>query len=507
MPGKPLAAMPLGFPGVPEDLAVDDAGAPIRIDKAFSWEFPLAVHGMMQSVITNAWRGDPYPIDTLMIFMANMAWNSSMNTSEVRRMLCDKGDDGEYRIPFIVVSDTFQSEMTAFADLILPDTTYLERHDAISLLDRPISEFDGPCDSVRVPVLEPTGQCRPFQDVLVELASRLKLPAFTTAEGSRKFADYKDFVIRYEHNPGQGFLAGWRGVDGSKSLRGEPNPRQWEMYAANNCAFHYVMPVEHQYMRNWNKDYLAFAVEAGFRSLSPPVMIHLYSEVLHGFRAAATGQRAGRQPPEHLRQRIATHFDPLPFWSAPLEEGVTDTQAFPLHAVTQRPMAMYHSWDSQNAWLRQIHSYNVLFVHSGTASSAGVGDGDWIWVESPWGRVRCIARTSESVEPGTVWTWNAIGKSRGAWNLAADADESRWGFLLNHLIADELADAQTGNRLANADPVTGQAAWYDVRVRIRKCSPGEVEDADATWPRPAAVPALPGTAIERARSALLRFFA
>ena len=507
VPGKPLAAMPLGFPGVPEDLAVDDAGAPIRIDKAFSWEFPLAVHGMMQSVITNAWRGDPYPIDTLMIFMANMAWNSSMNTSEVRRMLCDKGDDGEYRIPFIVVSDTFQSEMTAFADLILPDTTYLERHDAISLLDRPISEFDGPCDSVRVPVLEPTGQCRPFQDVLVELASRLKLPAFTTAEGSRKFADYKDFVIRYEHNPGQGFLAGWRGVDGSKSLRGEPNPRQWEMYAANNCAFHYVMPVEHQYMRNWNKDYLAFAVEAGFRSLSPPVMIHLYSEVLHGFRAAATGQRAGRQPPEHLRQRIATHFDPLPFWSAPLEEGVTDTQAFPLHAVTQRPMAMYHSWDSQNAWLRQIHSYNVLFVHSGTASSAGVGDGDWIWVESPWGRVRCIARTSESVEPGTVWTWNAIGKSRGAWNLAADADESRWGFLLNHLIADELADAQCGQRLANADPVTGQAAWYDVRVRIRKCSPGEVEDADATWPRPAAVPALPGTAIERARSALLRFFA
>ena len=47
------------------------------------------------------------------------------------------------------------------ADLVLPDTTYLERHDAMSLLDRPISEFDGPCDSVRVPVLPPSGQCRP----------------------------------------------------------------------------------------------------------------------------------------------------------------------------------------------------------------------------------------------------------------------------------------------------------------------------------------------------------
>ena len=131
---------------------------PVRIDKAFSWEYPLSVHGMMHNVITNAWRGDPYPIDTLLIFMANMAWNSTMNTVEVRQMLNDKGEDGEYKIPFLVVCDAFQSEMTAFADLILPDTTYLERHDVMSMLDRPISEFDGPVDSVRIPVVPPTGR-------------------------------------------------------------------------------------------------------------------------------------------------------------------------------------------------------------------------------------------------------------------------------------------------------------------------------------------------------------
>ena len=67
-----------------------------------------------------------------------------MNTVEVRKMLNDRDDDGEYKIPFIVVCDAFQSEMTAFADLVLPDTTYLERHDVMSMLDRPISEFDGP---------------------------------------------------------------------------------------------------------------------------------------------------------------------------------------------------------------------------------------------------------------------------------------------------------------------------------------------------------------------------
>ena len=177
-PNTPLPGAPLGWPTKPEDLMVDDNGEPMRIDKAFSWEHPLSAHGLMQNVITNAWRGDPYTIDTLFFFMSNMAWNSSMNTMNVRDMLKDKNDDGEYKIPFIIVADAFQSETVAFADLVLPDTTYLERHDVMSMLDRPISMYDGPVDSVRIPVLPPTGECKPFQEVIIELGSRLKLPVF-----------------------------------------------------------------------------------------------------------------------------------------------------------------------------------------------------------------------------------------------------------------------------------------------------------------------------------------
>ncbi len=143
-PNTPLDGMPLGWPADPDDLFVNDDGSPVRIDKAFSWEFPLSVHGMMHNAITNAWRGDPYKIDTLMLFMANVAWNSSMNTSGVRKMLNDRDENGEYKIPFLIVADAFQSETVAFADLVLPDTTYLERHDVMSMLDRPISEYSRP---------------------------------------------------------------------------------------------------------------------------------------------------------------------------------------------------------------------------------------------------------------------------------------------------------------------------------------------------------------------------
>jgi len=500
-PDTPLNAAPLGFPANPEELAIHADGSPIRIDHAFSWEHPLSAHGMMHNVITNATRGDPYRLDTLMIFMANMAWNSSMNTMAVREMLNVKDESGEFKIPFLVVCDAFQSETVAFADLVLPDTTYLERHDVMSMLDRPISEFDGPVDSVRVPVLPPTGECRPFQEVLIELASRLKFPAFTTAEGSRKFKDYPDFVVNFQPLPGVGFLMGWRGEDGSQHLRGAPNPRQWEMYAKNNCVFQYHMPPEQQYMRNWNQAYLDFAKDKAWRQRNCPIQLALYSDTLQTFRLAAQGKTRGRQPPDELRERIETYFDPLPFWYPALELACTDTQKFPLAAITQRPMAMYHSWDSQNAWLRQIHSHNYLQVNPLTAQAAGIEDGGWCWVESAWGQLRCMLRYSEAVEPGTVWTWNAIGKADGAWQLARGADEARKGFLLNHLITEELPF--NGRTISNSDPITGQAGWYDVRVRIRPAEPGEAAQSS---PQIAATPPVPGV-MGRARSGVVAFFA
>ncbi len=481
-PNSVLDGMALGWPAEPEDLFVDEAGEPVRIDKAFSWEYPLSVHGLMHNVITNAWRGDPYPIDTLLIFMSNMAWNSAMNTVEVRRMLNDRDENGEYKIPFLIVCDAFESEMVAFADLVLPDTTYLERHDVMSMLDRPISEFDGPVDSVRIPVVPPTGQCRPFQEVLIEVGSRLRLPAFVHADGTRKFRDYPDFVVNYETEPGSGigFLAGWRGAGGEKFMKGEPNPRQWEMYEKNNCVYHYRLPRSYQYLRNWNKGYLEWAQRHRLTRYAEPILIQLYSEVLQKFRLAAQGRRPGRQPPERLRSRIVTYFDPLPFFYEPLEAQLTDRRRYPLNAITQRPMAMYHSWDSQNAWLRQIHTHNYLYMSPRLGAQEGIEDGDWVWVESMWGRVRGMCRFSEAVDPGTVWTWNAIGKQAGAWNLEPGANESQKGFLLNHLISEELPATAEGAHLSNSDPVTGQAGWYDVRVRIYKAGAGEPEQ---TYPQ------------------------
>ena len=477
-PGEPLKSPPLGFPSGPEDLVIDDDGQPLRVDKAYSWEAPLAAHGMMHMVITNAVAGDPYPVDTLMLFMANMAWNSSMNTANVRDLLTARGEDGEYKIPNLVVVDAFHSEMVAFADLVLPDTTYLERYDCISLLDRPVSEPDAVCDSIRAPVLEPDRDVRPWQEVMVELAGRLGFPAFVNDDGSPRYKGYKDFITRFERAPGIGFLGGWRGENGDSPLRGAPNPRQWEHYEENECFFQYELPPNMHYYKFANRDYLEFARGVGFNAHAGPIVMELYSETLQKFRLAGQGLSDGPVPPRiEDRERLARYFDPLPFWYLPLEMQQSDSD-FDFHAITQRPMSMYHSWDSQNAWLRQVLPQNFLYMNRGKGEVLGIEDGAWVWVESRNGEIRAQVKLMEGCQENTVWTWNAVGKTRGTWGLSDDANESTDGFLMNHLIAELLPPDSHGTAHSNSDPVTGQAAWYDLKVRIRPAN----RDETGTWP-------------------------
>ncbi|MEZ5853252.1 MAG: molybdopterin oxidoreductase family protein [Hyphomicrobiaceae bacterium] len=479
-PATPLGGPQLGFPTGPDDLLIDDNGSPQRIDTAYSWDAPIAAHGLMHLVIANAANADPYPIDTLFMYMANMSWNSSMNVPAVIDHLTAKDEKtGEYKIPRIIYSDAYFSEMVPYADLILPDTTYLERYDCISLLDRPISDADGPADAIRHPVVKPDRDVRPFQDVLLDLGWRLALPALTNADGSRKFpGGYPDYIVNHERGPGVGPLAGWRGKDGESFGKGEPNPNQLDRYIANGGFHHHPLPDDQRYMKFANRGYMEWAHSKGFLESMDRLVMQLYCEPLQRFRLAANGHAAAKVPESH-RERLSTYFDPIPFWYEPFEGQSVDTTKFPLHAITQRPMHMYHSWGSQNAWLRQITAANRLYVARQLAEKKGLADDDWVWLSSHLGRVRCQIKVMEGVNADTVWTWNAIGKRAGAWNLDPAAPEATRGFLLNHLISELLPEREGGFRFANADPVTGQAAWYDLRVSIEKA----VNEPHVTSPR------------------------
>ncbi len=473
---------------------LDDDGTPARIDKAFSWENSMSSHGMMHMVISNAHAGEPYRIDTLMMYMANMAWNSSMGSNRVMEMLTDKGENGEYVIPRIIYSDAYSSEMVAYADLVLPDATYLERHDCISLLDRPICEADAVADAIRWPVIEPDRDVRGFQSVLCDLGARLGLPGFVTEDGSPKYADYADYITNHIRRPGIGPLAGWRmGENGvTDTGRGTANDAQIQTYIDNGGFWMRHLPPEAAYYKPWNAAYQDWAVETGLYDAPAPYLFQLWIEPAQKFRLAALGV-GERQPPDHLRDHILKHMDPLPTWYPSAEDAA---DAYPLHALTQRPMAMYHSWGSQNAWLRQIHGVNPLYVPTEVWEANNFNDGDWARVTSPHGAITVPVALHAGLNAKTIWTWNAVGNRKGTWALSEDAPEATKGFLLNHLIHELMPPKGDGLRWANSDPNTGQAAWFDLRVKIEKVE--ELAECDPAFaPIKSPVPAAPANRAQK----------
>jgi anaerobic selenocysteine-containing dehydrogenase len=201
--------------------------------------------------------------------------------------------------------------------------------------------------------------CAASKARLFSLGAKLGLPGFVNEDGSEKYKDYADYIVNHERRPGVGPLAGFRNKDGSGKGRGEPNPEQLDKYIENGGFWKDHIPDEALYFKPWNMAYQNWAVERGIFDKPSPYLFSIYVEPIQKFRLAAQG-KGELQPPDHLRAQLIEAMDPLPTWWAPFEEQGVDCDEYPLHALTQRPAAMYHSWGSQNAWLRQIHGTNPL---------------------------------------------------------------------------------------------------------------------------------------------------
>jgi anaerobic selenocysteine-containing dehydrogenase len=444
---------------------VDANGEPRRIDHAYSWRYPLAVHGMLHTVIRNAWARDPAPVDVLFMFMANMSWNSAMNTSETMHWLTDRDPYGGYRIPRIIYADAYSSEMVAYADLVLPTlpTSSASTRSRCSTARSPMPTAPPTRSASRCCRWMPRApgrDVRGFQSVLLELGARLGLPAMLKEDGSPRYRDYADYIVNHERAPGVGLLAGWRGAGGESQGKGAPIPRSSSATSPMAAS-------------GARKSGVGALLQDGQPRLPGMVDITWIHRLrIRGGAAAVLGDaaeiptgragpRAGATAGARSRARRALLRSAADLVRA-LRRHAGGPGHLPLSAVTQRPPFMYHAWGSQNAWLRQIATRNWLYVHPDTAAAHGLADGGMAHLDSHHGRITVPVRLAANVQPDTVWTWNAIGKRRGAWKLSPEAPEGKQGFLLNHLISDKMPKLD----YANADPVTGQAAWFDLRVRL-----------------------------------------
>ena len=128
--------------------------------------------------------------------------------------------------------------------------------------------------------------------------------------------------------------------------------RKWRLFVEH-------IPEGANYYKPWN-----MRIRTGpwtWASIDSP-QPYLFSALCGTDAQIPTGRRRPRraQPPDHLRERIKA--DDGPTADLVFERDDNKGDEFPITALTQRPMAMYHSWGSQNAWLRQLHGHNPLYM-------------------------------------------------------------------------------------------------------------------------------------------------
>lgn len=109
----------------------------------------------------------PYRPEVLINYGANLVM--SMGTSETVAESLKK-------FKFIVSFDLFLNETSDFADIILPDCSYLQSLDSRASFPFIFAHPAGMgewCWSIKQPSLDPIGEQRPFADVLIEIAERV----------------------------------------------------------------------------------------------------------------------------------------------------------------------------------------------------------------------------------------------------------------------------------------------------------------------------------------------
>ncbi len=99
-------------------------------------------------------------------------------------------------------------------------------------------------------------------------------------------------------------------------------------------------------------------------------------------------------------------YDPLPYYEEPTETPVSDpglAKDYPLMLITGgRFLPLYHSEFRQIESLRKRHPYPLVQINPETASELSIKDGEWVWVESPRGRMRMKCQYFDGIDPRVV---------------------------------------------------------------------------------------------------------
>jgi anaerobic selenocysteine-containing dehydrogenase len=63
---------------------------------------------------------------------------------------------------------------------------------------------------------------------------------------------------------------------------------------------------------------------------------------------------------------------------------------------------MHHSEHRQIRSLRKLHPHPIVEINPETARQQGIGDGEWVIIESPRGKIKQKAKLTSRITPRTI---------------------------------------------------------------------------------------------------------
>ncbi len=119
--------------------------------------------------------------------------------------------------------------------------------------------------------------------------------------------------------------------------------------------------------------------------------------------------------------------DPLPKYTEVPESPVSrpdlaEKYPYILNAGLRTP-TFFHSANRMIPWLREIRPDPLVEIHPETAEKHGIEEGDWVYLESPRGRVRQRAKLNDGIDPRVVvaehgWWYPEIKDPGHGWDVS-----------------------------------------------------------------------------------------
>jgi thiosulfate reductase/polysulfide reductase chain A len=360
----------------------------------------------------------PYKVRGMFIYKHNPMMNMP-NRNKTAKMM--------EKMELVVAIDTMPSDTVMYADVVLPECTYLERTD-------PVKTFGGvePSIAQRNKVIEPMFETKPVIEIMRGLTEKISKPLF---EITKKYDEdvqdelkesseeevYAEFDITepFKHSQeeiNEHMVKGIYGEEAVKALK-----EHGVFYPDMDKYFKQVSANEYQY---YPEDKKSYSVRGGKpKTASGKIECNISNLAQKG-------------------------VDPMPTWRDEYNYSVPKGK---FRMLTGRHAQFTQSGTSNNAILRDLIMENYVWINKRVAKEKGIKFGDKVEVSSSIGKVIIKAYPTEKIAPDTIFFVHGFGEESEAltWAYKNGGND-------NAIIEDRI------------EPVYGAAAMHETNVEIRK---------------------------------------